>query len=120
MKTELFSILLFIAIGSILFISCETITGTNGHVVDADTGLAIEDVEIVIYQNSIASDTIYTNMEGYYKGGRVYSCISHCPSIYFTFNKEGYKRCSILMDTMMNNPNINPENYTVKLHAVGK
>ena len=119
MKTELISFFFFIAIVSIAFVSCETITGTNGHVIDAETGQVIEGVEIVIYQDSIASDTIYTNAEGYYKGGRVYSCISHCPSIFFAFNMEGYEECMILMDTMMANPNINPENYTVKLHPGG-
>ena len=73
-------------------ISCESIVGTDGIVVDQSTGERISGVIVKMTSNE-GNETEVTNTKGYFNVTKFYNCgFSSCDSNYkIKFSKPGYE-----------------------------
>ena len=83
----------------VLLFSCESSVGTDGIVVDANTGQRIEGVTVKMTSEQ-GSKKAVTKARGYFNVIEFYSCgFSGCDSNYkIQFSKEGYEEKTINED----------------------
>ena len=79
--------------------SCEKIIGAGGHVLSRQDGSPLDDVRIEIIVDGQSTRTMHSDASGYFSGSQLYGCVPSCPSVVYTFHKEGYEDVAIDFDT---------------------
>jgi hypothetical protein len=95
MKNTLIIICATISLAAL--VSCETVTGENGVVLDSATGQRLAGVAVTMFSDN--NDTDITDSLGYFIVGRLEPCgLKECPDYSIQFVKEGYDTLLVSSD----------------------